>query len=277
MKIKRVVKCLLSLILIITLINVVPVKAKILGADTNVLNDFEANNYSNEVKQISELPVSRGKYIYLSMLTIDKYNYPSKYIPYGKTFSIKGNVVSGVTIKSVGVRVLDKNKKVCTGGFAKTNTNSFSLANLDAYVEFDNLEVGKYTYEVYATDSYYNKERIVLREEFEVKKGASSIKLSNYNAPPKVLNKGQAHSIYGTVSSTSNIMVVEVQIRDLVTDEVWAAKKSGIINAKTYSLAKLDNEVYFNKLEHSAYLYDIYVVDASGNTARFVNSAFIVD
>ena len=277
MKIKQVVNCLLSLILIVTLINVVPVNAKTLEADTNVLSDFEAKDYSNGVNQISEIPVSRGKNVYWPMLTIDKYNYPSKYLPYGKTFSIKGNVVSAYTIKSVGIRVKDKKGKVYTGAFAKTNTNLFSLANLDADVLFNELPVGKFIYEVYATDSYYNKDRVVLSEEFEVKKGASIIKMSNYNAPPSVLKEGQKHSIYGTVSSTSNIMNVTVEIRDPITDEVLTSQSSGVINAKTYSLAKLDKLTHFNKLLPGAYLYDIFVVDASRNTARFVNSAFVVD
>lgn len=202
-------------------------------------------------------------------LSASGYNYPTTLTP-GQAFSIYGTVTSGSSnIKSLTAGVYTTGGTLKTGKTVYPNTRTYSLANVDPYVYFNNLTAGTYVYKVTATNS--STTATVINRTFTVK--GDTITASGYNYPTS-LKKGQAYSIYGTVtSSVSNIKSLTCGV--YTTGGTLKTGKTVSPNAKSYSLANVDAYVYFNNLAAGTYDYKVIATNSAGTTT-VINKRFTV-
>ncbi len=89
-------------------------------------------------------------------------------IQQGNVFILKGTISSGTTLTNVTVGVYDKESggTMKTGKSVAPNSKTYSIANIDAYVQFGKLSAGTYYYRVSATNSGGTK--ILLNQKFTV-------------------------------------------------------------------------------------------------------------
>ena len=100
-------------------------------------------------------------------LTVKEANHP-KTITKGKTFSVKGKVVSNYPLKNVRIIVQDeKGKTVLSAKARMANSYQYNLKNLDTRLTFSKLEKGKYHYIVKAKNQ--KGTQTLMDEEFTVK------------------------------------------------------------------------------------------------------------
>ena len=187
----------------------------------------------------------------------------------GEVFIVKGTVKSGLKLTKVVVGCYDANGTMLTGGSATPNATSYSLANLDAYVEFNTLPAGTYYYKVKATNSAGTT--TLVNAKFTVA-DENTMTLTG-NGTPSVLTVGSPFSVKGVIDSGTKITKVTVGCYDATGAMLTGA--SATPNATTYDVSKLDTDVLFNELEPGVYRYKITATNAGGSTV-LQNSAFTV-
>ena len=196
------------------------------------------------------------------------YNYPTT-LTAGQTYSIYGTVSSAVSnISQLTVGVYNTLGQLVTGKTVYPNAKSYNIANVDAYVYFNNLPPGTYDYKAIATNASSNS--TVINKRFTV---VSTLTASGYNYPTS-LPYGKAYSIYGTVTS-SNSNITQLTIGVYNTSGTLVTGKTVYPNTRSYNIANVDAYVYFNKLARGTYYYKVIGTNASGTTT-VINKQFTV-
>ncbi len=99
-------------------------------------------------------------------LRLEDANYPSSYLE-GKTFSVRGTVVSDYTITAVTCSVRSSNGSLQFTKTVNPGTKTYSISNIDRYMTFSRLSAGTYIYRIVASDTY-NKDKVLLEKTFTV-------------------------------------------------------------------------------------------------------------
>lgn len=139
-----------------------------------ITNKADMERYKENISRVWEkVATAIGSFYGLkklkSRLTLSGATYPKK-LKKGNRFVIKGTVKSNLSLKSVVVVVEDYKTNVdikyCTKK-VYTSSTKYDLSDIDKYIAFRKLPVGKYRYKVKATDSKGTTETL-LRKAFTV-------------------------------------------------------------------------------------------------------------
>lgn len=211
--------------------------------------------------------------------TISNANAPAKTIKRGSVFMIRGTISSQSLIQKVRVGVFHDKKGTnpATARQVTVGSRTYNIAYLDPYIEFDRLPVGSYYYIVAAKNAVGSK--ILVRKAFKVtgsNSGTGSYaKITGANYPSGTIRYGAFFSIRGTVSSTTKLTKVTAGV---YTNSDATGMRTGMSmnpNAKTFSLTRLDDYVYFNKLPRGRYYYIVTATNGYG-TKMLLRKAFTV-
>ncbi len=202
-------------------------------------------------------------------------------IAVGKCLNVRGTVTSASSnMTALTVGVYDSNGKFVTGKTINPNAKSYDLKKLDAYVAFNILPAGTYTYAVIASNAA-NTNFTLVSKKFDVGSGSSNtntadgITISGGTTMSSTLAKGKAVIVKGTLTSaSSNLTSVTVGVYD--SNGKMVTGKTASPNAKTYDLRKLDAYVEFNKLAVGSYTYRVIATNAANNGYTVVNQSFTV-
>ena len=199
-------------------------------------------------------------------------------ITVGTSVSISGIVRSASSnITTITVGVYDSNHKMVTGKNAYPTASVFNVKKLDDFVDFSELPVGTYTYEITVTNGTRTNYTVV-NQKFTVSSSSTatddSIKITNNATIPNIM-VGKAVSIRGTVTSAkSNITKITVGVFD--ANNTLVTGNSASPNAKTYNVANMDAAVKFGNLKAGTYYYKVLVTNAAHKDYEAVNQKFIV-
>ena len=199
-------------------------------------------------------------------------------ITVGTSVSISGIVRSASSnITTITVGVYDSNHKMVTGKNAYPTASVFNVKKLDDFVDFSELPVGTYTYEITVTNGTHTNYTVV-NQKFTVSSSSTatddSIKITNNATIPNIM-VGKAVSIRGTVTSAkSNITKITVGVFD--TNNTLVTGNSASPNAKTYNVANMDAAVKFGNLKAGTYYYKVLVTNAAHKDYEAVNQKFTV-
>ena len=199
-------------------------------------------------------------------------------ITVGTSVSISGIVRSASSnITTITVGVYDSNHKMVTGKNAYPTASVFNVKKLDDFVDFSELPVGTYTYEITVTNGTHTNYTVV-NQKFTVSSSSTatddSIKITNNATIPNIM-VGKAVSIRGTVTSAkSNITKITVGVFD--TNNTLVTGNSASPNAKTYNVANMDAAVKFGNLKTGTYYYKVLVTNAAHKDYEAVNQKFTV-
>ena len=199
-------------------------------------------------------------------------------ITVGTSVSISGIVRSASSnITTITVGVYDSNHKMVTGKNAYPTASVFNVKKLDDFVDFSELPVGTYTYEITVTNGTHTNYTVV-NQKFTVSSSSTatddSIKITNNATIPNIM-VGKAVSIRGTVTSAkSNITKITVGVFD--ANNTLVTGNSASPNAKTYNIANMDAAVKFGNLKAGTYYYKVLVTNAAHKDYEAVNQKFIV-
>jgi len=199
-------------------------------------------------------------------------------ITVGTSVSISGIVRSASSnITTITVGVYDSNHKMVTGKNAYPTASMFNVKKLDDFVDFSELPVGTYTYEITVTNGTHTNYTVV-NQKFTVSSSSTatddSIKITNNATIPNIM-VGKAVSIRGTVTSAkSNITKITVGVFD--ANNTLVTGNSASPNAKTYNVANMDAAVKFGNLKAGTYYYKVLVTNAARKDYEAVNQKFIV-
>ena len=199
-------------------------------------------------------------------------------ITVGTSVSISGIVRSASSnITTITVGVYDSNHKMVTGKNAYPTASVFNVKKLDDFVDFSELPVGTYTYEITVTNGTHTNYTVV-NQKFAVSSSSTatddSIKITNNATIPNIM-VGKAVSIRGTVTSAkSNITKITVGVFD--ANNTLVTGNSASPNAKTYNVANMDAAVKFGNLKAGTYYYKVLVTNAAHKDYEVVNQKFIV-
>ena len=199
-------------------------------------------------------------------------------ITVGTSVSISGIVRSASSnITTITVGVYDSNHKMVTGKNAYPTASVFNVKKLDDFVDFSELPVGTYTYEITVTNGTHTNYTVV-NQKFTVSSSSTatddSIKITNNATIPNIM-VGKAVSIRGTVTSAkSNITKITVGVFD--ANNTLVTGNSASPNAKTYNVANMDAAVKFGNLKAGTYYYKVLVTNAAHKDYEAVNQKFIV-
>ena len=199
-------------------------------------------------------------------------------ITVGTSVSISGIVRSASSnITTITVGVYDGNHKMVTGKNAYPTASVFNVKKLDDFVDFSELPVGTYTYEITVTNGTHTNYTVV-NQKFTVSSSSTatddSIKITNNATIPNIM-VGKAVSIRGTVTSAkSNITKITVGVFD--ANNTLVTGNSASPNAKTYNVANMDAAVKFGNLKAGTYYYKVLVTNAAHKDYEAVNQKFIV-
>ena len=197
----------------------------------------------------------------------------------GKCLTVKGVVTSQTSaMKALTVGVYDSNGKFVTGKTINPSAKSYDLSKLDAYVEFNKLPAGTYTYAVIASNASQTNYALVSKK-FTVGSGktAASDKLTITGGTqvPTSLAVGKCLTVKGVVTSqTSAMKALTVGVYD--SNGKFVTGKTIDPSAKSYDLSKLDAYVEFNKLPAGTYTYAVIVSNASQTNYALVSKKFTV-
>lgn len=205
--------------------------------------------------------------------SISGYNVPGT-LKSGQSYSIKGTVSSSTKITAVtaGVYTSASGGTMKTGKTVYPNKTSYNLSGVDAYVYFNKLPAGSYYYRISATNSAGTK--TLVNSSFTVTAAATYASISGYNAPSS-LKVGKAYSVKGTISSTTKITSVTAGVYTASSGGTMKTGKTLYPNVTSYSLAKIDPYIYFNRLPAGTYYYRVTATNAAG-TKTLVNTQFRV-
>ena len=199
-------------------------------------------------------------------------------ITVGTSVSISGIVRSASSnITTITVGVYDSNHKMVTGKNAYPTASVFNVKKLDDFVDFSELPVGTYTYEITVTNGTHTNYTVV-NQKFTVSSSSTatddSIKITNNATIPNIM-VGKAVSIRGTVTSAkSNITKITVGVFD--ANNTLVTGNSASPNAKIYNVANMDAAVKFGNLKAGTYYYKVLVTNAAHKDYEAVNHKFIV-
>ncbi len=211
-------------------------------------------------------------------------NMPSN-LARGKAVNVTGTVTSASSnITALTVGVYDSNGRFVTGRTIAPNATSYDLRRLDAYVAFNTLASGSYTYAVIATNAS-NKNYALVNKKFTVGDGASSssssssssdkLTISGGTTVPDTLAQGKAVNVRGTVtSSSSNITALTVGVYN--ASGKFVTGRTIAPNARSYDLSRLDAYVAFNKLSAGKYVYAVIASNGANSNYALVNKTFTV-
>ena len=199
-------------------------------------------------------------------------------ITVGTSVSISGIVRSASSnITTITVGVYDSNHKMVTGKNAYPTASTFNVKKLDDFVDFSELPVGTYTYEITVTNGTHTNYTVV-NQKFTVSSSNTttddSIKITNSATIPNI-TVGKAVSIRGTVTSAkSNITKITVGVFD--ANNTMVTGNSVSPNTKTYNVANMDAAVKFGNLKAGTYYYKVLVTNAAHKDYVAVNQKFTV-
>lgn len=198
----------------------------------------------------------------------------------GKALGIRGTVTSANSnMTALTCGVYDANGKFVTGKTVNPNAKSYDLKKLDAYVVFNSLPAGTYTYAVIASNAG-NANYALVSKKFTVGSGSSTpvndgITISGGTTVPSTVNKGKGVIVKGTVTSAnSNFTSVTVGVYDAGGKQVTG--KTATPNAKTYNVNALDSAVRFDLLAAGTYTYRVIATNAANSSYTVVNQTFTV-
>ena len=206
---------------------------------------------------------------------------PDTMVP-GRPLNVTGTVTSASSnITALTVGVYDANNKFVTGRTIAPNAKSYNLANLDAYVAFNKLAEGTYTYAVIASNAA-NTNYALVSKKFTVGNGgggqsntADSLTISGGTVVPDTISVGKAVAIRGTVTSaSSNITSLTAGVYD--ANGKFITGRTVAPNAKTYNLANIDAYISFNTLPAGNYKYAVIATNASNSNYALVSKNFTV-
>lgn len=200
----------------------------------------------------------------------------------GKALAIRGTVTSANSnMTALTCGVYDANGNFVTGKTINPNAKSYDLRKLDAYVIFNSLPAGTYTYAVIASNAA-NSNYALVSKKFTVGSGggtvaptSDSITISGGTTVPSTINKGKGVIVKGTVTSAnSNFTSVTVGVYDASGKMVTG--KTANPNAKTYNVSALDSAVRFDLLAAGTYTYRVIAANAGNSSYTVVNQTFTV-
>ena len=110
----------------------------------------------------------------ISTLNISNYNYPTKIVR-GNSFTLRGTISSNYLIDYVSVQILDEYGNEVESACKEVSPYEYSFSDLDRGIKFGLLDVGNYTYRVYASDESGN-EKVLIDQDFRVTAPAVSVK-----------------------------------------------------------------------------------------------------
>ena len=196
----------------------------------------------------------------------------------GETFGVTGTVTSAASaITSLTVGVYDADAQFVTGKTVTPETESVDLSELDAFVEFDSLDEGTYTYAVIASNAANTNSKLYAKK-FTIGSGESvsdEIAISGSNDVPAAIEPGTALNVTGTVTSASSDLTA-VTVGVYGADGKFVTGKS--INPKTasFDLSALDRFVEFDRLPAGEYRFAVIASNAALENKTLVNKAFKV-
>ncbi|MDE5564659.1 MAG: hypothetical protein K2I93_05850, partial [Oscillospiraceae bacterium] len=198
----------------------------------------------------------------------------------GKVLNVTGTVTSASSnITALTVGVYDADGKFVTGRTIVPNVKSYDLKNLDAYVAFNRLAAGSYTYAVIASNAA-NTNYALVSKKFTVGGNAPStsgdaLTITGGTVVPDNMALGKALSINGTVTSaSSNITSLTAGVYD--ASGKFVTGRTIAPNAKSYDLKNLDAYIAFNTLPAGKYVYAVIASNAANTNYALVNKTFTV-
>ena len=202
----------------------------------------------------------------------------------GTPVIVKGTVKSESSeITALTCGVYDENGKFVTGRTVAPRTKTYDLNRLDAYVAFNKLAVGNYTFAVIATNAS-NTNYAIVKQSFSVYDkvtpgtDASTDKITSTGITqiPDQIKKGSPVIVRGVVSSAqSDITQVTVSVTDPVGGG-WLTGKTVDVNTKSYNIANLDSYVRFDKLPDGEFKFSVLVTNASNKQFEAYTKIFKV-
>ena len=213
-------------------------------------------------------------------LTIYGQNSIPSTIEAGKPLSIYGTVSSGSSfMTSLTCGVYDKNGRFVTGKTINPNARSYDLKKLDAFVAFNSLPAGTYTYAVIASNAS-NTNSTLVRKTFTVTAASSAvtgdgITIYGNSSIPSTIARGKGVVVNGIVTSGSSpINYVNVSVLDSTGRTVTGTYASP--NAMSYNINQLDSAVQFNLLAPGTYYYRVMASNSTKTNLVLVNQSFVV-
>ena len=205
--------------------------------------------------------------------SITNYAFPSiiskgdKFVTYGDVNSINGEPLETVEIivysNSEGKRTI----LPAVSGVLAFSTH-YNLLELDSQLEYNMLDPGTYTMQIYA-----GKHQLIYESSFIVLEEDGIFKISNYKLPyPRA--QGNPFSISGIVTSSNELSTVRVTIIDEFNNNVYG----GVYPASDFSfdISSVDQELLFDHLNIGKYYYVIEATDILRNTETLINQPFYI-
>lgn len=200
----------------------------------------------------------------------------------GQTVSVIGIAYSKLSdFKALTVGVYDTAGKFRTGKTINPAADFYDLQNLDRYVTFNSLPDGEYIFAVIASNASRTNEALYTKK-FTVGTGIApglsedTMKLTNLFTLPGSIKPGSAVNVTGTVSSAvSDLTTVTAGVYDFNNNLVTG--KTVTVNAKTFDLKTLDNDIAFNKLAAGVdYTFRVYASNGTKNNEQLISQRFVV-
>ena len=116
-------------------------------------------------------------------ISITGHNKPGNMMQ-GKSFNITGTITSGARIRNLTVGIFDPSGNMVSGKKGTPNVKTCQLADWDAYVKFESLKPGVYTYRVIATNASQTK--TMVEQPFVVYSNSNNFKEGTYMIVPMV-------------------------------------------------------------------------------------------
>ena len=201
-------------------------------------------------------------------LQIRDYSYP-KTLTKGQWFTVAGNILSDCEISKVTVNIIDSKGKAVISKSAEPKASAYSLSKLDNSIKFGTLAVGKYTYEVTASDAKVSK--TLVNKQFKVDP-ASTLKIKKAKYPKK-LKKGKSFKIKGSITSNYKIKKITVAVYTKSGKAKYKVTKKP--NKKSYNISKVSKKIKFKKLKKGTYYFKVTATD-SKKTKVLLNKKFKV-
>ena len=191
----------------------------------------------------------------INTLQIKDYSYP-KTLTKGQKFRVVGSVLSNCAISNVTVSIINSKGKAAITKSAAPNATSYSLSKLDHSIKFGTLAVGKYTYQITASDA--ERTKTLVKKTFKVDP-ASKIKIKDAKYPKKI-KKGKHFKIKGKITSNYKIKKITIKVYTKSGKVKLSVTKKP--NKKSYRLSKISKKVKFKKLKKGTYYYKVTATDS---------------
>lgn len=221
-------------------------------------------------------------------------------IPLGKSYSIKGKIVSNKIMSRVEIGIVSASNVNKWTRYKydnkKVNSKTFYIKYADSTLKFGKLPAGKYYYRIYAHVKG-EKAKVLLNKPFTIEKStsrntansgkksgdtskktntaANTIRLSGANYPTSY-KVGSNYKIKGQIKSNTVIRRVEIGVIVTATNK-WSEYKydNKKVNGKYFDISKASSKLKFNKLPAGKFTYRIYIHTDKGVTVA-LNKTFVV-